>query len=364
MVSQRIQGFDTLRAVAALTVVIGHIALLSYPGSGTTDTTFQTPYGHIAVVLFFVLSGFLITYLLLQEKETHGSIHIYKFYLRRIFRIWPVYYLVLLSSYLLFDANYPGITIGLCLGIFPNIAHALDQQWPTSPQIWSIGVEEQFYLVWPWIITYCSRRNLLRVSVAFVILYTLLPNIITFFQTYAVPDAARGNFFNRFFYSDKFNCMSLGGIMAYLHMYHMSFVQRTLSKRLIILVMCIAGVLWYGGFYLPAFNDEFFATLFGIAILGIATHGKLGAKLETKPLVFLGRISYGIYMYHWIIILLMLQWMRNSDLPVSVFLPVMFGAGVGLTILVSWLSFQTMERFSLRLGKRFGSVETTNRERR
>ena len=104
------KGLDTLRAIAALVVVIGHIELQKKEIG--IPNLINHPYirlasGHIGVVLFFVLSGFLITYLLAKEKEKAGKIAFKKFYIRRIFRIWPLYYLILLLSFLFFPHSNP-----------------------------------------------------------------------------------------------------------------------------------------------------------------------------------------------------------------------------------------------------------------
>lgn len=131
------KNLDTLRALAAIIVVIGHVEFFkknnSIPNLIESDFIIF-PNGHLAVVLFFVLSGFLITYLLTIEKES-GSISFKKFYMRRILRIWPLYYLIIFLSFILFNPKVSIYTILLSLGIFPNVAHAIGEGWPTSPQI-------------------------------------------------------------------------------------------------------------------------------------------------------------------------------------------------------------------------------------
>ena len=99
---QRIRNLDTFRAIAAIVVMIGHIELFRQNNLGQSLFGI-VPSGHTAVMMFFVISGFLISFLLTKEKEKYGQIALKDFYLRRIFRIWPVYYLALLiSSFLYF----------------------------------------------------------------------------------------------------------------------------------------------------------------------------------------------------------------------------------------------------------------------
>src|SRR5690242_1943567 len=120
-----IKGLDALRAIAVLSVIIGHLEVLKnsvhLPNYDNVLPFFKYTSGRIGVILFFVLSGFLITTLLFKEKEGHGSIALKKFYLRRMLRVWPLYYLILLLSYLLTDYSPSPVTLFLCLSIFPNV---------------------------------------------------------------------------------------------------------------------------------------------------------------------------------------------------------------------------------------------------
>lgn len=170
---------DGIRFIAFLAVFINHAAgILHFYDPNGTWNFIRSNYlqsGDLGVNLFFVLSGFLITYLLLKEKELNGRIHIPHFYLRRILRIWPVYYFVAL----------------ICLWIMPLFAKVLPPGFPIpvdtdglSPWfyatftgnfdyiyngitnvligiLWSVSVEEQFYLFWPLFIAFIRRRYLL-----------------------------------------------------------------------------------------------------------------------------------------------------------------------------------------------------------
>ena len=143
---------NCLRAIAALVVVWGHIGLLKTRKEIPGDIYWGPP-ADFAVTLFFVLSGFLITFLMVKEKEKYGDFSFKKFYIRRVLRIWPLYYLILITSYIFFANNdIPIRTIILNTLTFSNIPIAFNSSWYPSPQIWSIGVEEQFYLFWPLVI--------------------------------------------------------------------------------------------------------------------------------------------------------------------------------------------------------------------
>ncbi|NTW33027.1 MAG: acyltransferase, partial [Bacteroidetes bacterium] len=250
MSKSHIYGLDSLRAIAALIVVLSHIELVK-ESNKITNCFSLMPSGHTGVILFFVISGFLITSLLLQEQIVNKSISIKKFYLRRILRIWPLYYLVLFISVILFNYKPEVNTVVLCLTILPNIAHVLNCGWAVNPPVWSIGVEEQFYLIWPSLIKF-AKSKILLILILIVIGYTILPHILLFiikrtnFANSNVP-----NFINLFFASAKFNCMALGGILAYLIHYNSKVLIVIRNKYLSKIFILIPFILW-------GFNFEFY----------------------------------------------------------------------------------------------------------
>ena len=186
------KGLDSLRFFAALAVFFTHVELIKkFTGFGThwidpeeritKFTVFQSVMSKeidplspliayssaLGVVFFFVLSGFLITYLLLKERQSNNSIAIGKLYLRRAFRIWPLYYLIFILGFFVlpyfdvfavpgqdvfFQPNFWG-NLTLYALFMPNLAFSIyTTAVPNIGQSWSIGVEEQFYLVWPLLI--------------------------------------------------------------------------------------------------------------------------------------------------------------------------------------------------------------------
>eukprot|EP01037_Dinobryon_pediforme_P011462 gene11462-11552_t len=175
-------------------------------------------HGDIAVIFFFVLSGFLITFLLLNEKDQTGKISVKKFYLKRIFRIWPLYFLMIGLSIGYFNTsdffqhqaipNYTklyehiGLYALLFLLIAPNMVTLGVPSIGYANPTWSIGVEEQFYLIWPWII----RGRILGALTAHHVLQTgSLPASILFYV-------------DQFFtsgYSFRIDAMAIGAIGSY-----------------------------------------------------------------------------------------------------------------------------------------------------
>lgn len=159
-------GLNGLRALAALSVLWAHTFQDTFGNWGIKGL--HLPLFADGVTLFFVISGFLITFLLLNEWDKTRTIDIPKFYMRRILRIWPIYYGYLLISllvlwivgqkadmlnqqlwyYLFFAANIPFLS---AVRIWPIVHY------------WSIGVEEQFYLFWPWLVR-IGKKNLLPLA--------------------------------------------------------------------------------------------------------------------------------------------------------------------------------------------------------
>ena len=171
---------------------------------------FTLPVVADGVTLFFVISGFLITYLLLNEQEKSQRVSIPKFYMRRILRIWPIYYLYLFIAlsvtalwgdsniwyYIFFGANIPFI---LTVGIWPIVHY------------WSIGVEEQFYLFWPWIVKFAHGKNVRLLTMAVGICIFWLMCKWGIYLGWGTTTAYR------FFAVTRFDCMMIGAIGAILY---------------------------------------------------------------------------------------------------------------------------------------------------
>ncbi|HNJ26880.1 MAG TPA: acyltransferase [Chitinophagaceae bacterium] len=347
-----LKGLDTLRAIAAIIVVWGHIELFKKESGiqNLIDDGFYLPSGHISVILFFVISGFLITYLLTLEKKRTGTIKLKNFYLRRILRIWPLYYLVLVISFLLFKAVYSSETIFLSLTIFPNVAHALDAGWPTSPQIWSIGVEEQFYLFWPLILMILPSKRIPIFLILFFFIYTLLPTILLFLNNQYFGNETLSHFVNRFFYGSKFNVLSMGSLFGFLFAENKKYLRFFKNDLVSYVSLVLVSILWVSGFELKYYNDELFSILFSIAILKIVSDPRI--NLDKIVFRFIGKISYGIYMYHWIVLLLAFQfispygnaWLFNLYLYSFVF---------GITFFIAWVSNYSIERYFLKMKEKY-----------
>jgi peptidoglycan/LPS O-acetylase OafA/YrhL len=354
-----LKGLDTYRAIAAITVVVGHIELFKsnyHIPNLLKNPFFEFTGGRTGVMLFFALSGYLITALLLKEFKTNGKIDFKSFYIRRILRVWPLYYIIIFLS--LFVLNYKPTMISfiLCISIFPNVAHMLHQTWWASPQLWSLGVEEQFYLFWPLIIAKIKNQFL-----AILILFLFFTFGLTYFGIFIYRITQNANVLSltsEMAYDLKFNCMAAGGLMAYFQFKNSAWLNVFKKyKPLAWFSIVLPFLLWWIGFHSIIYLDEFYACLFAISIWNISENELITFNPDWKPIKFLGKISYGIYMYHWIILTLLLNHFTayfKTNSYWSNF--ALYTTSLALTILVAYISYQFIEKRFLTLKEKFSSV--------
>jgi len=175
----RIPELDGIRAIAIWMVMVMH-AVIAFPYPKTINRFLYLVIGHgwLGVDLFFVLSGFLITGILLDAKGKSGYFKI--FYGRRIFRIMPLYFaMVIIWSF--FYRHY-GSYFLLSSVFLANFAPLLHIRMPHGPStLWSLAIEEQFYVVWPWLVLLLSRRRLVIAAASIVVLEPLIRAIHAYY---------------------------------------------------------------------------------------------------------------------------------------------------------------------------------------
>ena len=348
--NRRIKNLDTFRAIAAIVVMIGHIELFRKNNLGESLFNY-VPSGHTAVMLFFVISGFLITYLLTKEKNHYGSISLKDFYMRRALRILPLYYLVIFISYFLFT-NTPNFkTIAFAAGLLPNVSHALECGWNASPQIWAIGVENIFYLIFPLVVIVVPYKRMIPVLCILVVGLAILPHFVDYVNIRTLQNPQLAHFNQKFFYGNKFDSLLIGCVAGFAFAQNHSLLKVLYNKWLFLVCVLTAVVLWFGNIETKHFNDELMSVLFAVVILNVCTNERMNIRFENCISQFLGRISYGIYMYHWIILLLTFKFLPLTDSAFSTFC--LYGFVIVATVFVAWLSFETYEKFFLNLKKRF-----------
>ena len=330
-------NLNGIRCIAALLVVFHHLeqAKHSFGIANIYEQPIIQHAGRLGVGLFFVLSGFLITYLLLDERGRFGDVDIKKFYLRRIFRIWPIYFPIILLSLFVFPhielLNFPGTNeklgihaperLTLLLLVLPNFAFVLYDLPYWCAQSWSIGVEEQFYYLWPWLIKYPKRR------IGIIILFLASTALLLFLglhflnTTKQAEQAIITTFLGQF----RIQTMALGGFCAWLVYNNKTKVLDVLfSKKAQIITYTVLIVLFFSGFHFTGFL-EVYAIFFGIFVLNVSSNPASIISLENPFMNHVGKVSYGLYMYHVVVIVFLI----NS---VEQYLPQFTGVGYQIVI--------------------------------
>ena len=198
MVNQpkHIAGFDTLRFFAASAVVFCHIEIVKHyrgiDSLASEAVIYET--GKVAVAAFFALSGFLITLLLLRQKETNNGIQLSKFYKRRALRIFPLYYLtVLITLFVLPEFSIFSLPLQsqelqqhfavktiFCLLLMPQMLLVKFNHIPAGEQLWTIGAEEIFYFLWPLVLS--KAKNELRITGLLIAGFVLIKSLLYHFS--------------------------------------------------------------------------------------------------------------------------------------------------------------------------------------
>ena len=350
-------GLNGVRAIAAVAVVVSHLRLhLGEFGLPQRAGLLLAQYG---VTAFFALSGFLITFLLIREREATGRIDVRRFYMRRILRIWPLYYLYLaVTSFVLVNVMpgaLPGSVI-FYLALLANVPFIRGDSLPLMDHYWSLGVEEQFYAVWPLMLSRL-KRPLPAIS-AVVVLFMLAKAAAGYWKYRGGPDLPW-----LIFSVNRFDCMLIGAIGAVLASGGVPWFMR-LCRHPIVQFVALAMLVLVAvdRFQVhPLVNHEIVAAVTTVAVVRLAFSGNGRVWLDYPAIDFVGKISFGIYIYHPLVIFALAAAKRHA-LPdalsggaaeVGLYLVV-----VAATMLVAWLSYALVERPILRFKARYAVVAT------
>ena len=321
-------NLNGVRFIAALMVVIQHTEEAKIKIGLPTSFSDESELGQIGVTLFFVLSGFLITYLLQSEKQSSGTISLKDFYTRRILRIWPLYFLIILLGFWIIPAFIPVLldkassanlsahfTAQLLLDIFfmPNAAIILYPPILYVSQIWSIGVEEQFYLLWPLLMKYF--RNPLKPLIIIIIFFLVARTAALVTFTTLLRDTGTSTnvldqlvFLRRILGLTRIDCMAVGGVGAWILYNRKQLLLGVLySKSVQITTFLLLSVLMVNLIHFNFERHLLFSVLFTIIILNLSSNPHSILALNNKLFSYLGKISYGIYMFHAIAISLSIK---------------------------------------------------------
>jgi peptidoglycan/LPS O-acetylase OafA/YrhL len=310
-----IPSLDGLRAIAVLLVVFAHAGVLEKAGSAATrshlniaSTILKIDAGDLGVSLFFVISGYLITTLLLKERSEAGRINLKRFYLRRFFRIFPPYYFYLFVIAILWinhrvPLNYGGLisAVTYTSNYYPySLSHPESQGWLVG-HTWSLSLEEQFYLFWPVFLRFLGKGKSIGVGLA-LLLVAPVSRLVTL-KTY--PNLAFDAQIFRMFHT-RIDTIMAGSVLALIWTiprWRSLLVTLTAKKTsgliaLLILVTILRLNLQY----------SYFSVLIGISLEGILlayimlyfitnANTSIGKLLNNRAVCHFGMISYGLYLW-------------------------------------------------------------------
>ncbi|MBS1778701.1 MAG: acyltransferase [Bacteroidetes bacterium] len=358
-----IKQLDTLRAIAIIFVLMAHWL----PKTNIIQRVTKDSIGGFGVHIFFVLSGFLISSILLNTRNQAEEIGLKKamafknFYARRALRIFPIYYLLLLVLYIFRSNLDPYNSSFLYYFTYTTNFYIYNlKTWDVLlPQVWSLAVEEQFYLIWPWLILLINKKYLPQLIWCFI--------FIGIVSMWFFMDGRFGNILT-------FCCFDSFGLGALLAWYavekseHLIKLYRLLSI-IVIPMLCVMVF----DLYFPEWGYINFRTSGSIVSMWMIAYiyinrdtEKLNRNflLNNRILIFIGKISYGIYLYHSLMPTVinshfLTTWLGPIvpnvviNMAKHYFGPFMLLKNITCVLLISWLSYEIIEKPFLKLKKYF-----------
>ena len=352
---QHYPALDGIRGLAILLVIVYHnFGFIEY-----------SSFGWLGVDLFFVLSGFLITEILLRTVGKAGFLK--NFYARRVLRIFPLYFLALVIFLLILPKLgwFPGSDFyvehqGWLWTYLQNWLFIFkgDDQTNTLHHLWSLAVEEQFYLVWPLLILVIKKPRALAILMGLTLVAVILLRL--WIWKYEIADLS----YYRLYTFTRIDGLCIGSIVALLR-----WMDPGILKKNTTLIVLVFAALNFAFFFINRKSDfdfpylalvgySSFAVVFGLLVNEAAGSGTplLNRLLSLGILRYFGRISYGLYIIHWPLYVLwrpaLSEWVTGRFpqvySPFIVSLLATFAA-----IALAWISFRFFESHFLRLKKKF-----------
>lgn len=383
-------SLNTMRFFFALIVILIHVEL--YRGYIFENTLLEKSkllrdIGPVLVSFFFVISGFLISYFLLLEKKKNGSISYKKFYKSRILRIWPLYYLTIIIYWkilpnlaileplhkafffvqqhpsthgmLLSENNYFIVSMLFLPQFTYSIASIIDGIATYATFTWSIGVEEFFYLFWPFVLNKSKneKKGITKVFLLYFAIYALsiLALAVSKYVLHSGLLSKLSTFAVFSMYLNRISCMCAGGFGAYMVINNMDVLQkyctvpRAYLATSLIIILLVTGI----------FTQDVLAILYMYVILCIIVFGKPIPILDNKIFSYLGQVTYGIYMYHSMVIPLAYVLLKKYNaFNMYTFY---FCSYVG-TLIIAIVSYEFFEKPFLKLKEKnlFAFIKTKN----
>jgi len=353
-------GLDVLRFIAATGVIFHHVAQLFFEkGLIKAPLQSQAFTGSFFLDVFFIISGFLICSILIKEKES-GKYSLKNFYMRRIIRIWPLYFLVAL----VFVVIAPSVKHGFNDVVQTNAAYAFgfavnfqlmfDEAAKTYSILWSVCVEEHIYLVLPLLI-FLFGSSFKKLS--FFMLITGLIALLYF--SYLHKQGGPSPYYNSLCY---FYYFGIGALLAVFHKqivsdkFNWAFGKGTQFFMIVLLFLYVFSFVPEKAYVFPVW--VLLSGFFGGYLVAAASRSDF--VLSAKPSLsrFAGNISYAMYLVHIFIIMLLVNWLKKKQVHVSpaqvlLWFPL---AATGMAMILSAILHYLYERPILKLKGKYTAI--------
>lgn len=368
-----IPQFDVIRFFAAFMIVIYHSyaawkGWYGIPHILTIDnnTEFSVIGRHIdqfirnmpiGVDIFFFISGYLLTYLLVAEKQKFNKVDIPKFYIRRGLRIWPLYFFLVATAPLL--VNWLGEKHPVywpTIAMINNFQTIWTQSWDYPfAHFWSICIEEHFYLIWPVIIAFVPSKKLLH-AIALLIGLSWGYKIYTYMF---LP----GNWYHLYLHTlSRMDVILFGGMLAVIYLrkpFTFRVSNSVIGGIIVFLVIMLAydDVSNYENIFNGVLRKSIYMILLAIPLMDFLFNDhRKNRILKFKPLLYLGKISYGIYMYGNILVLVVIKQIMFRFQINNIYL--YFTLIILLSLIIPIISYELLEKPFLKLKQRFSLIKT------
>ncbi len=390
---------DALRFLAAFMVVFAHAfdawsGWFGIPGKlATADGKEWSWFGkhlsnlvhncNFGVDIFFLISGFLITYLLIREKTAKEKINIPAFFLRRALRIWPLYFFIIglcfvyivpmmHDEFLRLSITPPDVNYKPEIFFYDNFYKLSvtqtdpDHVWSFPfAHFWSISIEEHFYLVWPFLVAFVPIKRLPVVLIA-IIVASIGYRAWAF---YNIEQSWFTMYLNTF---ARIDALALGGLAAWWHFYHPFSLRVPLWGRLIFYavimwLLIVDNVNDWSTIFMVCFKKLIYLSMVGLAMMNFVFNPE--AKFRWGPnhiFNYLGRCCFGIYLWGNILLqIIIVRIFFAPEKPITAWLQNHIGFGVtywlivlSISLIVPVISYELIEKPFMKLKSRFAIVKT------
>jgi peptidoglycan/LPS O-acetylase OafA/YrhL len=360
--SKRSIELDFIRGIAIIAVMGYHFH--SYPTGSAIIAAIEMPlksFGHEGVNLFFTLSGFLVGGLLLKQYGQSGRIDAGRFIIRRMFKIWPAYYVLILFH--VFAGRHPTSTF-----LVQNLTHMQNYFGSSIAQTWSLAVEEHFYLFLPLLVIGFSRLKL-RANAILGVLFAICM-VVLVARSAAV---ASGDLNGTFFYTQyRIDSLLFGVLLATIYWLKPGVYQRIAAQKKVLIAMVVLLVAWLVfatrnvaldqsiGYTIQAIGFT------ALIVLTLEYSGSIRDSFIYRAIGWIGLYSYGIYLWHSLALApgdMLIRKAEALGLPAIPSWAFIMAAQFAIAIIVGYVTTRAVEFPFLRIrdalfpAKRKGPIE-------